>query len=59
MMRRNHEFFCPCALSPGFREARENGPGMRDAVGAQAPLPLVVCVCVCVCSVLLTRVDGF
>ena len=34
-------------VGPPRREARENGPGMRDAVGARASLPLVAC---CVAS---------
>ena len=30
-------------LTQAHTQARENGPGMRDAVGARAPLPLVAC----------------
>ena len=38
MMRLNHEFFCPGALSPGFRNWVEMTCNM------------CVCVCVCVCA---------
>ena len=38
MMRRNHEFFCPSALSPGFRNWVEKTR---------------VCVCVCVSAAII------